>query len=200
MILHNKNALFIYILLNLSFLALFSCNTSTSITSWKDSTSAESKFKKILVVVLIKDLEYRTAFEYHIAAELNNIGIHAVQSLKILSPVEKYSKDDFDTLLYRNNFDGLLTVKYEGSIVKETKRNGIKYYKYFRKFFRPIRRKGYIESHKTVILESILFSTKTENNVWVATTKTEDSTDAEDLAVSVSKALIKDLIKNIITK
>jgi hypothetical protein len=39
-----------------------------------------------------------------------------------------------------------------------------------------------------------------ENNVWVASTKTEDFSGAEDLANSVSEVLINDLIKNKLIK
>jgi len=177
-----------------------SCSTSTTITSWNENHLQENRFNKILVMVLLKDLEYRTVLENQISNELNKSGITAVQSLKILSPAEKYSKDDFDTLLQKNNFDALLTVKYEGSIVENIKRDGLKYYKYYRKFYKPIRRKGYIESHKTIILESILFSSASENSVWVGTTKTTDSSDAEDLALSVSTAIINDLVKNKLIK
>jgi len=195
-----KKILLINIIVLIPVFIFSSCSTSTTITSWNENTLQENRFTKILVMVLIKDLEYRTVLENQISNELNKSGITSVQSLKILSPIEKYSKDDFDTLLQKNNFDAMLTVKYEGSIVENIKRDGLKYYKYYRKFYKPLRRKGYIESHKTIILESILFSAITENSVWVATTKTKDSSDAEDLALSVSHTIIKDLIKNKLIK
>jgi hypothetical protein len=195
-----KKILLINIIVLIPVFIFSSCSTSTTITSWNENTLQENRFTKILVMVLIKDLEYRTVLENQISNELNKSGITSVQSLKILSPIEKYSKDDFDTLLRKNNFDAMLTVKYEGSIVENIKRDGLKYYKYYRKFYKPLRRKGYIESHKTIILESILFSAITENSVWVATTKTKDSSDAEDLALSVSHTIIKDLIKNKLIK
>jgi hypothetical protein len=200
MMLKSKKILFPNIVSIITICIFTSCSTDTAITSWNVNSFNENRFNKILVMVLIKDLEYRVALENEIASELNNSGITSIQSLKILSPVEKYSKDDFDTLLQKNNFDALLIVKYEGSIVENTKRDGIKYYKYYRKFFRPIRRKGYIESHKTVILESRLFSAVKETDVWIATTKTVDSSGAEDLALSVSQTIIKDLKKNKLIK
>jgi hypothetical protein len=185
--------LIVYIILAFFLLAFSSCSTSTSIFSWRENTGNENKFRKILVLVLIKDLEYRAEFEKSITSKLNKYGIYAVKSLDLMSPVERYSKDNFDTLLQKNNFDGLLTLKYEGSVEEKSKRDGIKYYQYYRKFFKPIRRKGYIISHKTVIMESVLFSTLNDNYVWAATTKTKDSSDAEDLANSVSDEIINDL-------
>jgi hypothetical protein len=198
--LYNKKILFLSIIFPVVIFVFSSCSTSTSLTSWKNNPEKECSFRKILVMVLIKDLEYKTSLESRLVSDLNKAGINSVKSLDVLSPVEKYSKDDLDSVLQKNNFDGLLTMKYEGSLIENEKRNGIKYYKYYRKFFKPIRRKGYIESHKTVIFESILFSAETENNIWVATTKTKDSSDSEDLALSVSEALIKDLIKNKLIK
>ena len=198
--LNNKKIFLIYIILPVTFALLSSCSTSTSISSWKNEPANENRFKNLLVMVLIKDLEYRTSMENQLVSDFKKMGINSVKSLDIMSPVEKYSKDDLDSILQINNFDGILTLKYEGSIVENEKRNGIKYYKYYRKFFKPIRRKGYIESHKTVIFESILFSSVTEKNVWVATTKTTDSSGPEDLALSVSNALINDLLKNRLIK
>jgi len=175
------------------FFAAIGCSTSTKISSWQEETVNSEKFGKIFVMVLIRDLEYRIIFENKLASELNKSGIQAVQSLKRISPVEKYSKDDFDTLLQKNNFDGLLIVKYEGSLEENVKKDGTTYYKYYRKFSRPTRRKGYIESHKIVILESVLFSVINEKSVWAATTKTTDSSGPEDLAKSYCEAIIKNL-------
>jgi hypothetical protein len=199
MMVKNK-ILLISTLIIITVFIFSSCSTDTTISSWKENFSEENRFNKILVMVLIKDIEYKISLENRITSELNKSGVISLQSFKVLSPVEKYSKDDFDTLLQKNNFDALLMVKYEGSIVENVKKDGIKYYKYYRKFFKPIRRKGYIESHKTIILESRLFSTVNENYVWVATTKTIDSSCAEDLAVSVSQTIINDLKKNKLIK
>lgn len=177
-----------------TFIFLFNaCSTTTTITSWQENPSEEKPYKKVFVMVLIRDLEYRIIMENKIVSELNKAGIQAVQSLKKLSPVERYVKDDFDTLLQKNNFDGFLMIKYEGSIEEKVKRDGIKYYKYYRKFSRPIRRKGYIESHKIIILESVLFSVLSEKNIWAATTKTKDSSGPEDLSESFCLAILNDL-------
>lgn len=183
---------YILILLSTLFLILYSCSTATEISSWRDNSPDDSTFQKIFVMVLIRDLEYRIILENRIASELNKAGVIAVQSLKKLSPVERYGKDDFDTLLQKNNFDGFLMIKYEGSIEEKKNKEGITYYKYYRKFSRPIRRKGYIESHKIVIFESVLFSVLNEKSIWAATTKTLDSSGPEDLAQSFCEAIIKE--------
>ena len=152
------------------------------------------------MLALVKDLEYKTSLESKLVSDLKKAGIKSVKSLDVMSPLEKYSKDDLDTLLQRNNFDGLLTVNYKGFVLEKENRNGIKYYKYYKRFFKPVKRKGNILTHRTVVLESILFSVNSENNVWVASTKTEDFSGAEDLANSVSEVLINDLIKNKLIK
>jgi len=188
-----------YFLFTLLFL-VFGCTTSTKITSWQDENNKDYNLKKVFVMVLIRDLEYRIIFENKIASELNKLGINTVQSLKKISPVERYSKDDFDTLLQKNNFDGFLMVKYEGSLEENTKKDGMTYYKYYKKFSRPTRRKGYIESHKIVILESVLFSVLDEKSLWAATTKTKDSSGPEDLAKSFCEAIIKDLVSHNLIK
>lgn len=183
---------YILILLFPLFTLIISCSTTTEIASWGINSDEDSTFHKIFVMVLIRDLEYRIILENKIVSELNKSGVIAIQSLKKISPVERYSKDDFDTLLQKNNFDGFLMVKYEGSIEEKKNKEGISYYKYYRKFSRPTRRKGYIESHKIVILESVLFSVLSEKNIWAATTKTQDSSGPEDLAQSFCEAIIKE--------
>lgn len=189
-----KNITFIFIISSFIVISFSACSTTTSITSWKDNSEIENKFHKILVMVFIKDLEYKSLLETKVANELKKLSVNAVKSLDVLSPLEKYSKDDLDTLLQKNNFDGLLTINYEGSV--QEKGNGIKYYKYYKKFFNAKQKKRKSIAHSTIILESILFSVNSENNIWTATTKTEDASNAEDLANSVAEALIQDLIKN----
>lgn len=198
--LSNKKIFFLYITLPCFAFLLSSCSTSTSITSWKENSGAENKFGKVLVMVLIKDLEYKSALETAMVASLQKNGVNSVKSLDVMSPLVKYSKDDLDTLLHKNNFDGLLTVNYEGMVIEKENRNGIKYSKYYKKYFKPAKRKGNILTHRTVVLESILFSVNSENNVWVATTKTEDALGAEDLSNSVSEILINDLVNKKLIK
>ena len=181
-------------------LVFYSCTASTTLTSWTNDSIPPQKFKKVFVMVLIKDLEYRISLEKKLAEEIKKSGIDAEPSLDKISPAYRYSRDELDTLFAKSDFDAVLTVKYEGAIEEKTKKDGMKLYKYYRKFSRPIRRKGYIESHKLIILESVLFSVETESDLWVATTKTLDSSGPKDFIESVSVEIIKDLKKNNLLK
>ena len=191
----------IFFLISIIFsLSSLSCSTSTTLTSWKDPNLKEKTFSKILVFGFIKDLEYRTEFENTITKLLKQTGIEAVPSLKLISPVKKYSKDDLEIILSDGNFDGMLTIKYEGNILEISKRNGTTYYKYYRRYNKHFRRKAYIETHKTVIMECRLFSVQFENDVWVATSKTSDASSTPELVKSVAGEIIKSLKKNKLIK
>ena len=95
--------------------------------------------------------------------------------------------------MLEKGFDGLLQIKYQGTIVKKISRMGEVYFKTYHNLSKPFRKRGYYEMHKTVIFEYRLFTGDTLKSIWRANTKTLDPDDEVDLAKSIVPIVIKDL-------
>lgn len=175
---------------------LYSCSAPTEITSWKDLAFGKAKLKKILVLALIKDMEFRKTYEDKMTTMLVSKGISAASGFKLLELNERISKKELDKLLNDGKYDGLLMLKYESTKKTKTYFPGTTYYDYFIGGLNIVSLPGYFESHKTVIMESILFSVNKKKAVWAAETRTKDAVNAHDLAKSLSEEIIDSLMED----
>lgn len=147
-------------------------------------------------MAIVKDLEFRNAYEESVSKILNEKGIKSVKSLSILSPAKKYTQEDFDTILTANNLNAILFINYQGTEIEKIDSKGNTYYKFYKNVLRTTSRKGYYEIHRTVLVETSLFSASSEKIVWLATAKTIDAYDVEDLANSLAQEIVKNLSEN----
>jgi hypothetical protein len=191
-----KKYIYFYLFICAIVLSLTSCSSQTNLFSWKDSTYSGGYINNILVMAIVKDLEFRNAYEESVSKILNEKGIKSVKSLSILSPAKKYTQEDFDTILTANNLDAILFVNYQGTEIEKIDSKGNTYYKFYKNVLRTTSRKGYYEIHRTVLVETSLFSASSEKIIWLATAKTIDAYDVEDLANSLAKEIIKNLSDN----
>ncbi len=174
-----------------SFLSIY-CTAPTSITTWKDP-SFTGKFKKILVVALVKDLEFRKAYEENLAYELSREGIFSTTSLYLLSYSNKISKKELEQVLIDGKYDGLLAVKYKGTKTSKIYYQSYSYYDYYNNWSNDISAPGYVENFKTVLVEATLFSVQKNKAVWVGAAKTYDARSAGELAFSLAAEVIANL-------
>lgn len=177
-------------------LLLTSCSSQTNLFSWRDTTYFDGYIDNILVMAIVKDLEFRNAYEESVSKILNEKGIKSVKSLSILSPAKKYTQEDFDTILTANNLNAILFINYQGTEIEKIDSKGNTYYKFYKNVLRTTSRKGYYEIHRTVLVETSLFSASSEKIVWFATAKTIDAYDVEDLANSLAKEIVMNLSEN----
>ncbi len=184
-----------FLLISTFFISMFifSCETPTKLHSWIDSTYNGGYINNILVMAIVKDLEYRTAYENEVVNQLSERDIHSVQSLKILSPTKTYSEEDFDTILTQNKLESIIFIKYLGTEVEKVDNKGKTFYKYYKKTLKSTFRSGYYEIHRTVIVEISLFTANNGKIIWSATAKTTNAIDVNDLANSLAKEIIKNL-------
>ncbi len=195
----TKKLIMIFLFPSLIALEILSCSSQTNLFSWKDSTYTEGYINNILVMAIVKDLEFRNAYENAVYNIFNSNGIKAVKSLSILSPAKKYTQEEFDVILQENNLSGILFINYQGTEIEKIDSKGRTYYKFYRNVLKTTSRKGYYEVHRTVLVETSLFSSASEKIVWLATAKTVDAYDVDDLADSLAKEIIKNLkINNLI--
>jgi hypothetical protein len=175
-----------------SFLSVY-CTAPTSITTWKDP-SFKSTFKKVLVVALVKDLEFRKAYEENLAYDLTREGIFSTTSLDLLSYSNKISKKELEQVLKDGKYDGLLAVKYKGTKTSKIYYPSYSYYDYYNSWSNDVSAPGYVENYKTVLVETTLFSVQMNKAVWVGSAKTYDARSAGELAYSLSAEVIAGLI------
>lgn len=182
---------FAYVILGVLVLTNYSCETPTKLYIWSDTTYNDGYINNILVLALVKDLEYRNAYENEMVNLLTKRGINSIQSLKILSPAGTYTQENFDTILTKNNLESILFIKYLGTEVEKIDAKGRTFYKYYKNTLKSTSRKGYFEIHRTVIVEASLFVASNGKIIWLATAKTTNAYDVNDLANSLAKEIIK---------
>lgn len=183
----KKSVLIRLILIAFFSSIIFSCTAPTDLTSWKDATY-NKKFSKVLVVALIKDLEFRKAYENQLVYALKTEGVTAASSLTLLPYNEPVTKSDLDKLVTDGKFDGLMILKYQGTKTIDVVRSS--YYDYYSDWYGYQRGPAYIERHQTVKMENILFSVEQKKAVWAGQTKTRNAWNADELAKSVSDEII----------
>jgi hypothetical protein len=171
---------------------IFSCTAPTDLTSWKDA-NYNKQFKKMLVVALIKDLEFRKAYENQLVSSLKLEGVSASSSLTQLPYNDAVSKKDLEKLVDDGKYDGLMILKYQGTKTTDVVRAN--YYDYYYDWYGYQSGPAYIERHQTVKMENILFSVEKKKAVWAGQTKTHNAWNADELAKSVSDEIIISLKK-----
>lgn len=168
-----------------------SCSAPTYVTSWSDPNFKGKNVKKVLVIALVNDLDYRKAYEDALVKELKSDGVNALRSLEVLNFTKKYTDEEFGKLLNDGNYDGLLTVKYVDTDVKKRIHPSVTFFDYY--WGTVYRYPAYVEKHKTVKMEVSLFSPHSRTPIWYATTKTYDAYGIDDLASSLADEITVNL-------
>jgi hypothetical protein len=196
-------------------LFLVSCSSNTSIvSSWRDPkiTVAQEQFKKVLVVVLVKDEATRRIAENRIAASnpifktsyqyMNGTTLNLTkeQQLKILQDenfdgvitmrlVSKEKETNYIpgtyTGMYYGGFDGMYTGMYGYGF-------GNWYGMYSPYFYDP----GYYQETTSYMVETNIFSLKENKLIWTGTTKSEYVTDVGQTVDAIMQAVVKEMRKD----
>ncbi|KAF2517997.1 DUF4136 domain-containing protein [Flavobacterium foetidum] len=196
-------------------LSLSNCGSNTSIVnSWRDpkTTVAEEHFKKVLVVVLVKDEASRRIAENRIAASnpvfktsyqyLNETTrqLTQEQKLKILQDenfdgvvtMRLVSKEKETTYvpgtytgMYYGGFDGIYTGMYGYGF-------GNWYGMYSPVFYDP----GYYQETTYYMVETNIFSLKQNKLIWTGTTKSDYVTDVGQTVDAIMQAVVKEMRKD----
>jgi len=99
-------------------LFLVSC-ASTRITSFKDPDYQNKDFNRILIVANTNDLEDRQKLESKMVEEFSNIGIYALESIRLFPPTSELTDEDKVELLLKNNIDAFISISVGESGVSE---------------------------------------------------------------------------------
>lgn len=180
----------------LSMLVISSCSAPTYLSSWKDP-NFNGKINKVMVVALVKDFNYRKSYEYRIAAMLERAGKGVEASIDIFGVEEIPTVEKIIAELEKSNFDALLVVKYAGS------KSYTSMYPYYGSFsnwyyggYNYMYSPGYIETHRSVKTEAMLYTEYSEKAVWYGSMQTINAYSMYDLTNSLAERIIEDLKNN----
>lgn len=202
-------------LILLTAIILSGCGSNTSIvSSWRDPkiTVAQEHFKKVLVVVLVKDEASRRTAENRIAAS-NEIFKTSYQYLN--ESTSQLTKEQKLKILQDENFDGVITMRLV-STEKETNYVpgtytgmyyggfdgmytnvygygfGNWYGMYSPSFYDP----GYYQETTSYMVETNIFSLKENKLIWTGTTKSEYVTDLGQTVDAIMQAVVAEMRKD----
>jgi hypothetical protein len=196
-----------FIAMSLVFLA--SCSSGTAIvSSWKDpeTTNANTEFKKILVVALVKNDATRRITENRITA----IGPKFHSSYAMLNGTSlDLSKEQKLKILKDENYDAVITMRLVDT-VKETNyvpgTNTSMYYgaygvyggfggwygMYSPLYYDP----GYYQESTSYLVETNIFSLKSDKLIWTGTTKSTTGSDIGLLVDSIIATVMQEMKKD----
>lgn len=196
-------------------LALAGCGSNTSIVnSWRDPkiTVAQEHFKKVLVVVLVKDEASRRVAENRIAAS-NPIFKTSYDYLN--ETTKALTKEQKLKILHDENFDGVVTMRLVSTDKETTYVPGTytgMYYggfdgiysgvygygfgnwygMYSDSFYDP----GYYQETTSYMVETNIFSLKENKLIWTGTTKSDYVTDLGQTVDAIMQAVVDEMRKD----
>jgi hypothetical protein len=196
-------------LLLLSFSVLFnSCGPSVQLTaSWSDNTNQPTRFSKILVIAIGKDLKKRKLGEDHIKAELQKHGFSASASLDEFGPsfAGQYDSTKMQQLLMDKQFDGVITVRVlninehdrwvPGSIYYGPVGFYRGFYGYYYRVWGYYGEPGYTVTDVEVLLESNLYRVATGQLLWSGQSKAFSRNPTPAIAGHYAKNIVTDMIR-----
>lgn len=185
-------------------LLLLSCGSNTSIVnSWREPNSSitKEKFKKVLVVALVRDEANRRTIENKIAAR--NPIFHS--SFAFLNEKNlDLSKEERMSILKSENFDGAVTMRLV-SVEKETYYvpgtntgayygNGFSnwYGAYSYNYYTP----GYYNEETSYIVETNIFSLTQNKLIWTGTTKSLNIDNINKTTDEIIEEVIRQMKKD----
>ena len=200
----------------LSLIFLVSCSSGTAIvSSWSDPevSDANVEFKKIMVVALVKDEATRRVVENRIAA----IGPKFSSSYAIMNGTTLgLTKDQKLKILKDENYDAVVTMRLVDTI-KETNyvpgTNTSIYYggyggmyggygayggfgSWYGMYSPNYSEPGYYQDTASYLVETNVFSLKSDKLVWTGTTKSTSGTDVGLLVDSIIATVIEEMKKD----
>lgn len=160
-------------------------------TYYKDP-DFNGKFSKIMVLGIIKDQDYRKAYENEIVKSLQSTGNDAVPGLSVFSAGVDYTENEAADMISKNQIDGILTLKYTKAKNTVVFPKGT-FYNYFHNGFEVLKNSNYTEDDTTLNVACALFAVSNGKAVWISTTKTSGYYNLHNMGSSLGDAISKNL-------
>ena len=104
---------FLSVALLLATMGISGCVSTTLQADWKDP-AFRGKFKKVLVICLVKESVIRNTLEDDLTAQFNSRGVEAVQSYSLLPSLENIDKETVRAKVGEIHADGVFLVRRMG--------------------------------------------------------------------------------------
>ena len=193
-----------------AFFLLAGCSETRVTGVWKKSDFVGQPFQSILVVGVKKGESDTNIWEDIMADQLKQNGVNATTGTKCFPGDNDITKSEILKYVQDKGMDGVLVTRvvdtkeettyypptgsYYGGGYYGGPRH--RYYNNFGAYYDTVHTPGYTSTHTTVILETNLYDTASQELVWSMSSDTFDSSSASKLSQSVSKQIIKALQKD----
>lgn len=199
------------ILLMVVMLLAGSCATSKLTSSWKSPNIQNAYYKKILVLGLINepDRSLREKMEQHFMTELRAMGYDALCSCEEFNPKMFENMNEKEALdkLGNSGIDAVLSIvlldKQKERFYVPGKMNYTPYvsyqnrfYGYYRTMYTRVYEPGYYTESTKYFWESNFYALDKKELLYSAQSQSFNPADADDLAESYAKLIVKDIVKN----
>ena len=177
---------------------------------WKKSDFVGQPFQSILIVGLAKDKSATNIWEDIMADQLKQNGVNVATSTKCFPSDNDVTKGEILNYVKDKGMDAVLVTRlvdtkeekgyypptggYSGGGYYGGPRHG--YYNNFGSYYDTVYTPGYTTTYTTVILETNLYDTASQELVWSMSSDTFDPASSNKLSQSVSKQVVKALQKD----
>lgn len=195
----------------LSVLLIWGCGTTSYIThSWKAQNIQPKKYKKIVVLGLVRDVDITTRqkMEQHIAGDLKTLGYDAVCSCDEYNPrtFDKMSEQEAVQKIRNAGVDAVISVtlldkkrereyvpgRYEYSPLH----NQITFYRYYHTMYERIYTPGYFQVNTRYFWETNFYDLETNQLLYSAQSQSFEPASTEKLSHEYGQMIVKDMVKN----
>ena len=188
----------------LAIVAGISCATKTELSGiWKSDSSAIRPMNQMLVIGIAESDIKRRGFEDGFAAALEENGVDAVPSYRILPDPERLSKESIQQAIRGRGFQGVIATQLvhvdeqEKYVPPQTyvtpSYHGRGLYGYYGRSYEVVHQPGYTVNTTIVRLETHLYDASSAELVWAAHSDTFNPRSIDDGVESVTKKLSKRL-------
>ncbi len=188
-------------------LLLSACRTSKITHSWKAQEAPLKNYNKILVLGFIRepDRNIEEKMENHFVGDLQNLGYHAVSSLKEYGPkvFDKIEENEGLSKVKGSGFDAVITIvllkkERERKYVPPTYNYRIWSYRYdiYNRIYEP----GYYVSNTKYYWESNFYDMTNQKLIYSVQTQSFNPDDAESLGHEYGKMIVKNMVNQDILK
>jgi hypothetical protein len=184
--------------------AQISCAARTELSGvWKSDSSEALRMKQMLVIGIAENDVKRRSFEDGFVAALEEQGVDAVPSYRLLPDPEQLSKESIQQAIRGHGFEGVLATR----LVQVDERekyippttyvtpgySGRGLYGYYGRGYEVVHQPGYTVHTTIVRLETHLYDASSAELVWAAHSDTLNPKSIDDGVGSVTEKLSKRL-------
>ena len=182
------------------------CATTKLTDVWKDPKYTAGPVQKVMVLGVSKEPKTRIMFEGVYVKALNEAGITAVASHKVLPDSDKLEKDEIKKAASDEGCDSVIITHLVGIEQKEVHQAAIydrrvyggygSFGNHYAGTYDYVAVPGSTIEQELVRLQTNLYDLKSEKLIWRATSKTVEPGAIKSFSEEVSQLLVKSLQKN----